>query len=49
MLDNWRDSHYNKQALRGVAQLVARMVRDHEAASSSLATPTTLKGSIRIG
>ena len=25
----------------GVAQLVARMVRDHEAASSSLATPTT--------
>ena len=25
---------------RGVAQMVARMVRDHEAASSSLATPT---------
>ena len=44
MLDNWRDSHYNKQALRGVAQLVARMVRDHEAASSSLATPTTSEG-----
>ena len=39
-LDICRNSHYNKQALRGVAQLVARMVRDHEAASSSLATPT---------
>ena len=26
----------------GVAQLVARMVRDHEAASSSLATPTIM-------
>lgn len=25
---------------RGVAQMVARMVRDHKAASSSLATPT---------
>ena len=30
-----------KKLLRGVAQMVARMVRDHEAASSSLATPTT--------
>ncbi len=29
-----------KKLFRGVAQLVARMVRDHEAASSSLATPT---------
>ena len=28
---------------RGVAQLVARMVRDHEAASSSLATSTTIE------
>ena len=42
-LDICRNSHYNKQALRGVAQLVARMVRDHEAASSSLATPTKKK------
>lgn len=29
-----------KKLHRGVAQMVARMVRDHEAASSSLATPT---------
>lgn len=29
-----------KLTFRGVAQLVARMVRDHEAASSSLATST---------
>ena len=29
-----------KKLFRGVAQMVARMVRDHEAASSSLATPT---------
>ena len=29
-----------KKLSRGVAQMVARMVRDHEAASSSLATPT---------
>ena len=43
-LDICRNSHYNKQALRGVAQLVARMVRDHEAASSSLATPTKKDG-----
>ena len=43
-LDICRNSHYNKQALRGVAQLVARMVRDHEAASSSLATPTKRTG-----
>ena len=28
---------------RGVAQLVARMVRDHEARSSSLRTPTKIK------
>ena len=45
-LDICRNSHYNKQALRGVAQLVARMVRDHEAASSSLATPTKQKARI---
>ena len=31
-----------KKLHRGVAQMVARMVRDHEAASSSLATPTIL-------
>ena len=31
-----------KKLHRGVAQMVARMVRDHEAASSSLATPTKL-------
>ena len=31
-----------KKLHRGVAQMVARMVRDHEAASSSLATPTSL-------
>ena len=30
-----------KKLFRGVAQMVARMVRDHEAASSSLATPTS--------
>lgn len=29
-----------RKLFRGVAQMVARMVRDHEAASSSLATPT---------
>ena len=32
----------------GVAQLVARMVRDHEAASSSLATPTIKKPEISM-
>ena len=32
-----------RKLFRGVAQMVARMVRDHEAASSSLATPTTKK------
>ena len=40
-----------KKLHRGVAQMVARMVRDHEAASSSLATPTTrskLHGLLRI-
>ena len=40
-----------KKLHRGVAQMVARMVRDHEAASSSLATPTTrskLYGLLRI-
>ena len=31
-----------KKLHRGVAQMVARMVRDHEAASSSLATPTII-------
>lgn len=31
-----------KKLHRGVAQMVARMVRDHEAASSSLATPTIM-------
>ena len=46
-LDNTDFGTYNRKArwvgkilFRGVAQLVARMVRDHEAASSSLATPT---------
>ena len=37
-----------RKLFRGVAQMVARMVRDHEAASSSLATPTMrsiMKGS----
>ena len=32
-----------RKLFRGVAQMVARMVRDHEAASSSLATPTKIK------
>ena len=32
-----------RKLFRGVAQLVARMVRDHEAVSSSLATPTNKK------
>ena len=48
VLDKRALSTYNKKAVsgsagtvfRGVAQMVARMVRDHEAASSSLATPT---------
>ena len=34
-------SNPGNSSKRGVAQLVARMVRDHEAASSSLATSTT--------
>ena len=38
-----------KKLFRGVAQLVARMVRDHEAASSSLATPTTKRQSALCG
>ena len=33
-------SNPGNSSKRGVAQLVARMVRDHEAASSSLATST---------
>ena len=34
-------SNPGNSSKRGVAQLVARMVRDHEAASSSLAASTT--------
>lgn len=38
------------RARRGVAQMVARVVRDHEAASSNLVTPTITFGSInRLG
>ena len=36
-------SNPGNSSKRGVAQLVARMVRDHEAASSSLATSTKAK------
>jgi hypothetical protein len=46
LLDNSFPFHYNKKAFerdkkhRGVAQLVARLVRDQEARSSNLRTPT---------
>ena len=46
LLDNSIPFHYNKKAFerdkkhRGVAQLVARLVRDQEARSSNLRTPT---------
>lgn len=40
ILDNVLCADYNNQAFRGVAQMVARLVRDQEAGSSSLPTPT---------
>ena len=40
---NGNDPNDSVIRCRGVAQLVARMVRDHEAASSSLATSTIVK------
>ncbi len=41
------DSRFPLHIYRGVAQLVARMVRDHEAASSSLAASTNTKTVVR--
>ena len=40
-LDKDFKSDYNNGAYRGVAQLVARMVRVHEAVGSTPAAPTT--------
>lgn len=43
MLDKIFGTYYNGKAFRGVAQLVACLVRDQEAAGSSPATPTSGK------
>lgn len=45
MFDKFKSKHYlcARKANRGVAQLAARHVRDVEAGSSSLLTPTYLQ------